>query len=376
MSAANLCLFFFSEILLSSIALLNAKTKDHSLSHKLYLAMLYTVMFMLAADLMSRCDGLAYPIYPVFNRVGNFILFLFNPVCPILWFLYAHNQVHCDDSEVKRIGKFFSIWFMVNVLLLIVSQFTGWYYSIDSNNVYHRGPFFSFIVIADQILVLSTFILLIVNRKKIERTHYFAFLFYGIIPTICIILQAFFYGLSFALNGISLSLIIVYIYTQSRKMNVDYLTDVFNRKQLDYYIGRKIHHSSDKRSFSAILIDLDNFKMINDNFGHGVGDEALKITVQLLKECIRRNDFLARYGGDEFYIVMDIDKEDSLTKAADKINHHFYEFNGHSGLPYQLGLSMGCCIYDAGANKSVREFEAELDALMYLNKTQKKSNHN
>lgn len=373
MFITNFCLFFFSEILLGCVALFNAKSKQHTIRNKLYTAILYLVMFLLVTDLMSRCDGLSHPLYPVFNHVGNFITFLFDPLCPILWFLYVHHQLYSDDAEVKKIAKFLSIFFIISAMILITSQFTGWYYSIDANNVYHRGPLFIFLAIADQLILLSTFILLIYNRKRMDRAYYYAFLFFGIIPTLCVIMQTFLYGIAFALNGISISLVIVYIYTQNRQMNVDYLTDIFNRKQLDCYIGRKIQHCTNTHSFSAILIDLDNFKAINDTFGHSVGDEALKIIVGLLKECIRQNDFLARYGGDEFYVVMDIDDWDSLTKAANRIINCINEFNRRSGLPYKLALSMGYCIYDVQAQKSVEEFEIQLDALMYGNKAQKKS---
>ena len=64
------------------------------------------------------------------------------------------------------------------------------------------------------------------------------------------------------------------------------------------------------------MIDLNNFKYINDTFGHDVGDNALKISVNILKSCIKSNDFIARLGGDEFFILMpNTSLNDALTVA-------------------------------------------------------------
>lgn len=369
----SLCLSALSEILLIAVALSNSRTTQGTLSSRLYCATLYGVIFLLAVDLCSRLDGLASPVYPILNGLGNFTLFLFNPVFPSLWFLYAHNQVFCDDRETKKLGKLLSVFLVVNTVLTVLSQFNGWYYVIDSGNIYHRGPLFLFPLIIDQAIMLAAFLLLIVNRKRMERRYYFALLSFGVLPVVCTLLQFLIYGIPFALNGIAVSLVIIYINTQNQSMNVDYLTGIFNRKQLDYYVADKIRRCSDTKPFSAILLDLDNFKTINDRFGHSVGDDALKTTVMLLKNCIRRNDFLARFGGDEFYIIMDMAELELILAVVKRINSSIEEFNRRGEKPYKLSLSMGYFIYDGRNKMSVEEFEAQIDQLMYLDKAKNKA---
>jgi diguanylate cyclase (GGDEF)-like protein len=370
---ANICLCVFSEVLLISVGFSEHFDKhQRSLSSKLYVIMLWVTVVLLISDVLSRLDGTAFAAYPVLNAFGNFVSFFFNPLLPILWFLYVHNQVFCNDNETKKLIPLFSVYLVINALLTVASQFNGWYYYFDSNQIYHRGILFILPAVFDQGLMVVSFLLLIWNRKRIEPKYFSALLFFDILPTLCVALQVAFYGISFSLSGIAIALTVIYINTQNQRMNLDYLTGVYNRKQLDFYIYDQIKRSTLTKTFSAILIDLDNFKQINDRLGHQVGDDALKETVALLKQCVHSSDFIARFGGDEFYIILGISDGDLLLKVVEKIRHSIREFNKCGSRPYELGLSMGYCVYDAGEQISVDEFEAKIDRLMYSNKAANK----
>lgn len=91
--------------------------------------------------------------------------------------------------------------------------------------------------------------------------------------------------------------------SQSQK---DGLTGLYNRLSFDSYINRLIDKSAlSNSSFSLLMIDIDDFKPINDNFGHQVGDRVILAVVQKMLTYIRREDFSARYGGEEFVILLD-----------------------------------------------------------------------
>jgi len=86
---------------------------------------------------------------------------------------------------------------------------------------------------------------------------------------------------------------------------LDGLTDIYNRKAFDNYIYKMIKRNTTTRSpFSMLLIDIDNFKRVNDSFGHQVGDRVLAAVAKKCGKYIREQDFLARYGGEEFVIVL------------------------------------------------------------------------
>ena len=164
------------------------------------------------------------------------------------------------------------------------------------------------------------------------------------------------------------ALLIIYFNIQDRSLKTDYLTGVFNRRQLDNYLRYKIQTSSERKSFSAILIDITKFKQINDLYGHQIGDEALQESVKILKKCIAKDDFIARYGGDEFFLILDISDSAELAKIVKCIQQEIELFNSEKKKPYQLKFDMGYTVYDWHQKMQAEDFYRYIDKLMYENK--------
>lgn len=151
-------------------------------------------------------------------------------------------------------------------------------------------------------------------------------------------------------------------------MCTDYLTGANNRKKLDTYLEEKVDSSTKSKTFSAIMIDLDDFKYINDNFGHDIGDVALQVAVKILNGCVRTNDFIARYGGDEFCIVLDTYKKEELETIVNRIKMAVELFNESNNQPYKIVFSMGYAVYDYHTQMKAEEFQKYIDVLMYEDK--------
>lgn len=105
----------------------------------------------------------------------------------------------------------------------------------------------------------------------------------------------------------------------------DKLTKCLNRQKLDEIFTTELsRHKRYNSSFSIIFLDIDDFKMVNDKYGHAVGDEVLILISKILKENIRSTDFLGRWGGEEFLIIcpeINIKESNILaTKLCNKIN--------------------------------------------------------
>ncbi|KAF2957949.1 diguanylate cyclase [Thermotoga sp. Ku-13t] len=100
----------------------------------------------------------------------------------------------------------------------------------------------------------------------------------------------------------------------------DTLTDLFNRAYFNEWIQRQVDHASlCKVPLSFIMIDVDDFKKINDSFGHLTGDKVLRTVARCIASSIRSSDFPARYGGDEFIVVLHDVSEKQAEQIAQRI---------------------------------------------------------
>jgi diguanylate cyclase (GGDEF)-like protein len=124
------------------------------------------------------------------------------------------------------------------------------------------------------------------------------------------------------------------------------------------------------RFLAVLFIDLDNFKDINDNFGHAVGDEILVLVAQALRTAVREADTVARLGGDEFVILLEsMDEEQDARRVAQALIDRVAERIAASGRTLGVGLSIGISLYPRdGANAG--ELIRHADEAMYLSKQQ------
>jgi len=153
--------------------------------------------------------------------------------------------------------------------------------------------------------------------------------------------------------------------------NKEPLTGLYNRKFLYDYI-EKIWIKANKRenfSFALIFIDLDNFKPINDNFGHEEGDKVLKEVANILKENFRKNDFIIRFGGDEFVVL--IDSQNNHISNIKKIINSLRKRVEENLNKYNLSFSYGIAIYPKDG-KDLSALLEKADVRMYEEKKKRK----
>ena len=139
----NLMLNLYSIVLL---VVVDVHTQNHhdtrQLQNVLFLWVSRLTILLLVMDVLARFDGLDTPLHPIFNQVGNFMLYLMGPALVVCWFLYVHLQVTQRKKATVRLMKPLGILLAINALFCLVSLFFGWSYTIDDMNVYHRGPLF------------------------------------------------------------------------------------------------------------------------------------------------------------------------------------------------------------------------------------------
>lgn len=158
--------------------------------------------------------------------------------------------------------------------------------------------------------------------------------------------------------------------------STDSLTGTFNRLQFDRSIKEIIAAADRYKHTSALLfIDLDNFKSINDNFGHRVGDLLLIEVTNRIKNCLKSNDFIARLGGDEFAVVLsELSDPSQAEDIAKKILHVMstdYFLDGHY---IKNGASIGIAWYPQSA-KNHEDLILNADVAMYHAKSCGRNNY-
>lgn len=365
----NIVINGFSILILVILFLHSLKRiEEKSFQQRMYVKMVLITILLLMLDILSRTDGYLGTIFPVINHVSNFLLFLLNPVLPSLWFMYADFQVYHDEEKTKRLIIPLLLLNAVNVVMVIVTQFNGWYYFIDANNIYHRGPFFVISTLIIFVLLIAAFAVGVRNRKTIDSKQLLALVFFPVPPIVGVILQIFIYGISFVMNSIVLSLLIVILNMKDDSIFTDYLTGIGNRKKFESILKESVRKSSKNKTFSLVMLDLDEFKEINDTFGHEMGDKALQVSADLLEKCIRSKDYVARYGGDEFCLLLDINDIVTLEATVRRIKDTVDALNNSGEFPFRLKFTVGYAVYDYQTDMKAEDFVKHVDLLMYENK--------
>ncbi|ACL05447.1 response regulator receiver modulated diguanylate cyclase [Desulfatibacillum aliphaticivorans] len=125
----------------------------------------------------------------------------------------------------------------------------------------------------------------------------------------------------------------------------DYLTNLFNRRSFFEY-GQKLYASAmrDQTVIAVAMLDVDEFKSVNDSFGHDAGDEVLKTVADTLMESFRETDIVSRFGGDEFCIIMaNPDKNEVpalLERIRTAVENKYIEVDGQQ---VNVSISVGAC---------------------------------
>ena len=144
----------------------------------------------------------------------------------------------------------------------------------------------------------------------------------------------------------------------------DQLTGLYNRA----FFEEEMQRLSQSREYPIALItaDLDDFKLVNDSYGHEAGDWLLKVAAAVLSKAVRGDDVLARVGGDEFAVILKKTSEKGAEKIATRMRESLEEYNQqHNDLP--LGISIGLAVA-LNAEKSLHEVFRHADDLMYRDK--------
>ena len=265
----------------------------------------------------------------------------------------AYRQLHymCRNSLPGRDTE--RRWILAPCILIAVftlsTPWTGLVFSLSPDNLYQRGillPVFSLFTLA---YVLAGSILALRQEKKevlAERKQKYRILALYCLPPIAgSLIQTMIYGMSLVMPCSVFSLLLIFINEQHLKISADPLTGLNNRRRLDHYLEDLLPDASAAHPILLFIMDINDFKSINDLHGHLEGDHALRTFAAVLGDIAGHCDaFAARYGGDEFCLVMEAsDRTPEQIKAQIEENLRAKQDTNCS---YQLTASIGWTVCD------------------------------
>ena len=154
----------------------------------------------------------------------------------------------------------------------------------------------------------------------------------------------------------------------------DTLTGIYNRKGFNRFSEGIFRKASEEGKMLFVMIgDLDQLKMINDNFGHIEGDNAITVAANALQSSCELNEVCARIGGDEFAIIGCGDYSDEqISEHMEYLRGFFDRYNADSGKKYEVGLSLGYYLGAAEAGEELEKYINIADEMMYADKVRRK----
>lgn len=372
-SLAYLSVCVYCVLQLLFILLIDNKRRSlRSVKEHYFTTIIIMMIFSFIADVISsftRPMGWLFPIV----ASGNYIEIILNTWLLLVFYYYICERIeHIDMVLKERVAKILKVLGLLCSIIVLSTAFNGQVFYFDAAHNYFRGPLFW---LPMTILYMMMFLIegfIVSQKKKIEVSHYLSLLLFLILPMIGSIFQAFIFGMPFSLMSGALAAQVVFTNVQNRSMDTDYLTGAFNRLALDHCLENKVNGFKKSSGFSALLIDIDNFKEINDTYGHLEGDKALIQTVQILRTALGNDAFIARYGGDEFCVVLSTVLLPDLEAKILNIRNALLSYNQHTQKDYPLSFSLGFDIYNEALHKTPEGFLKWIDAKMYADKKKRK----
>ncbi|WP_157453664.1 GGDEF domain-containing protein [Clostridium sartagoforme] len=191
-----------------------------------------------------------------------------------------------------------------------------------------------------------------------------------IFPFTASVLELFIPELLLTWGSITTVLIFSYILFQQELFETDPLTGAFNRNFFNSFVSKTNKFTMNLSKLGAINIDLDEFKSINDTYGHKVGDDVLKNFVLLLNKAFKKKSKIIRMGGDEFIIIIENTSNEEFISHIRFLNIITEVYNSVNKYPIKFSYSY--CIYSNDFN-DIYDFFDHIDNKMYQNKYLKKT---
>lgn len=269
-----------------------------------------------------------------------------------LWLLYVMKHFPTNGFRIWKVRRLLIIPVLLVIISVLLSLRTGWVFQVDAGGTYHRGPWFMLPVLVQfgYSIIASCVALRCRHESALteEKRRYGVAAFFPVpallLASVQMILPP---GLPSMQGGVLIALFLQYGVTQYGMITRDHLTDLPNRIAFERVLKERTdrYRAAEHRHLYLLSADLDQFKEINDTLGHPVGDQALILASDGLRDVFyKRNMIVFRIGGDEFMAIGESDRPLDIESIRLELNEVLKDRSRKE--PFLIQMSMGMYEYD------------------------------
>ena len=307
------------------------------------------------------------------NYTGE-ILYSLGSICgAYCWFIYSEKKHQSRMVSTRGLLYTLAVPFVIMCLFTITTPLHKLCFSISGTH-YVRGILnVPFTVFCGAFIIYSGISALISSFSKINhsKTVLLRMLFvYAIFFILAQVLQVI-VGPILPFRSLAATVIFMFITLRGmcETVTVDALSGINNRFSFNRYLDEKI---AGNEEFWLMMIDIDDFKHINDTFGHAVGDDAIRYTATAIARSVPRNCFVARYGGDEFAVVAPPAEESEIMPLEENIRKELKSIIQQNNSPLNIDITAGYAQRNESICNAPDMIEAA-DSILYDRKRSKKT---
>ncbi|MDO4500118.1 MAG: GGDEF domain-containing protein [Erysipelotrichaceae bacterium] len=298
-----------------------------------------------------------------FNYLGLFIgnswLYLSNVLTGYLFARFLAVHLRYPLSEIRE--RIYSLLIKGAVIALIVNFFLPFIFSLENNTYERKFAYWIFIGTAF-FYIIDSLVIYYQCRSKAGTLKFFPVAIFVAPIAFGLIIQSMYYGITVIWPSIAVSIAGVVTATKNEIIYTDNLTGLYNRVYLDFI--EKQYYKKNDAVVTGIMCDINDFKNINDTYGHAVGDEALIEFARILKNNFGEYGSVMRYAGDEFVIIINSKDEELVKSLLQRTYNSLHSFNESRVQTYRLSASFGYAIIDL-KETSMSDFMNTIDDKMY-----------
>lgn len=325
---------------------------------------LITLLGAVIDTLTFLVDGQSFVGARFLNYLTNSLSYMGTVVVGFLWCLYVDLHIYKNHARYRRNLRYVALPLLFEFSCLLYNlRGNGFMFTISADNMYSRG-FYSIIGYISVYLYLLYSIYLVYHSREEGVNLDFFPIFYFMGPCVLgIVIQFLRYGITSSWISVAISLTFVQMQVYSENISTDSLSGLYNRRYLDRVLANKERLS--RFSVFGIMMDVNDFKQINDRYGHSMGDQAIRVMGNILSKALPDGGIPIRYAGDEFVALMICEDPNEVFATMTEINRRLDVFNRSGAEPFKISVSMGYAKLDPSDTET---FLREMDERMYEEK--------